>query len=63
MKPITITGRIKGLGQLANELGVTKQHLCAVLHGRRRAGPKLAAAIKARGIRREPLRPLGERWE
>ena len=60
---LVITERIKGLGDLARELGVSKHHLCAVLHGRRRPGPELAAAIKARGIKREKLRPIGERWE
>ena len=53
---------IQGLSALAAELGCSRFHLGAVLHGRRLPGPELAEKLKARGLRCRPLRPRRERW-
>ena len=50
------------LGKLAKELGCSEFHLRAVLRGRRRPGPELAAKLKKRGIKTEKLRDPLEWW-
>lgn len=51
-----------GLGKLAEELGVSRWHLRAVLGGRRRPGAELAAKLEERGIKTRKLRPAREQW-
>ncbi len=60
----TIQRRIafKGIKELAEELGVTRQHLHAVLHGRRRPGPELRAKLTERGIKPMRLTTLSRQW-
>ncbi len=54
--------RWQGTTALAAELGITRQHLCAVLNGRRKPGPELETKLKERGIKPHKLRRPGERW-
>jgi hypothetical protein len=42
--------RLEGVGRLADELGYSRFHLGAVLHGRRPCPPELRADLEARGI-------------
>lgn len=51
------------LETLARELECSAYHLRAVLRGRRRPGPELAAKLKKRGIKTLELRDPLERWE
>lgn len=46
---------IAGVVDLAYEIGVTPSHLSRVLHGERRPGIRLRAALAARGIDVGPL--------
>lgn len=54
--------RLDGVGKLAEELGVSRFHLGAVLHGRRSPSEELAAALEARNIKYRRLRRRAERW-
>lgn len=60
----TIQRRIafKGIKELAEELGVTRQHLHAVLYGRRRPGPELLAKLTGRGIKPMRITTLSRQW-
>ena len=40
----------RGLGRVAKHCGVTRAHLSYVLHGHRKAGPKLTAKLAKLGI-------------
>lgn len=51
-----------GVGELAEELGVSRWHLRAVLGGRRRPGKELAEKLAARGVKPRRLRPAREQW-
>ena len=42
--------RLNGLGKLAEELGYSRFHLGAVLHGRRPCPPELRTNLESRGI-------------
>lgn len=53
---------LTGVTALADELGVSRYHLGAVLHGRRSPGLELAAKLADRGIRIPRLRRRSERW-
>lgn len=48
--------------ELAAELGCSRYHLAAVVAGRRRPGPELAAKLAERGIKTRKLRPAKEQW-
>lgn len=48
--------------ELAAELGVSAWHLRAVLNGRRRPGPELAAKLAERGIKTRRLRAPKNQW-
>lgn len=48
--------------ELAAELGCSRFHLVAVLSGRRRPGPELAAKLAERGIKTRKLRAPREQW-
>lgn len=50
------------LDGLAGELGCSGYHLRAVLGGRRRPGPELAAKLAERGIKTRKLRAPREQW-
>jgi hypothetical protein len=54
---------IVGVKELAEELGFSRFHVYAVIQGRRRPSPRLAAALEARGIKCRKPRPARERWE
>ena len=62
MSIIRTETRLCGVKKLAAELGISRFHLGAVLNGRRKPGPKLAAALKERHIKVPKLRKAGERW-
>lgn len=51
-----------GVCALSKELGYSRHHLSAVLHGRRLPGPALAHALIERGIKLPRLRRPSERW-
>ncbi len=50
------------LKELAEEVGCGEWHLRAVLNGRRRPGPELAAKLKERGIKTRKLRCPRDQW-
>ena len=52
----------EGVGELAEELGVSRWHLRAVLGGRRRPGAELAAKLAERGVKTRRMRPAREQW-
>ena len=54
--------RLDGVGKLAEELGVSRFHLSAVLHGRRAPSEELATLLTERGIKYRRLRCRSERW-
>ena len=52
-----------GIGALAEEMGYSRQHLTAVLNGRRIPSLALAVALEERGIKYRRLRrSRAERW-
>lgn len=53
---------IEGVTALAEELGITPQHLSAVLKGRRRPGPALLEKLRLRGIKPRRLTSLSRQW-
>lgn len=61
-QPLHREARWAGVGALAAALGLSRHHVTAVLHGRRRPGPELAAELERRGIRYPRLRRPEERW-
>lgn len=48
--------------ELAAELGCSRYHLAAVVAGRRRPGPELAAKLAERGIKTRRLRAPKNQW-
>lgn len=57
------SARLEGVGALAEELGVSRHHLGAVLHGHRVPSDQLAAKLEERGIKYRRLRRARtERW-
>ena len=53
---------ITGVTALARELGVTPQHLSAVLKGRRRGSPELLEKLRERGVKPRRLTSLTRQW-
>lgn len=51
-----------GLSALAEELGYSRQHIGAVLDGRRRPSKELLEELRARGIRPKRLTTLSRQW-
>jgi len=53
---------LTGVTKLAEELGYSRYHIGAVLHGRRPCPPELRAKLEERGINLPRLRRRSERW-
>lgn len=60
--PLRIRVGFRRLDQTAKEFGCSRYHLAAVLRGRRKPGPELAARLAAAGIKTAKLRKMGEQW-
>jgi DNA-binding phage protein len=50
IKEVKTVTRFKGLGRTARAVGVSRSHLSYVMHGKRKAGKKLTAKLKALGV-------------